>query len=345
VHGVVSLGVGSVFAGDYRVVEPLAAGGMGAVYVVDQLSTSKKRALKVMHPELVADPELRRRFEQEAQLGSRIESEHVVDVHAAGVDTASGMPWLVMELLRGEHLGKLIEKRGALPLADARAIFEQLCHALVAAHGARIVHRDLKPENIFIAQSRRSGTPVLVKVLDFGIAKLSEEAGTRSTAAMGSPMWMAPEQTTRAPITPAADVWALALVAYYALTGRFFWKSARPGASMAELLREIVVDPIPPPSTRAAASGTTALPHGFDAWFERCLVRDPAKRTANATEAWRGLQQLLSGGAAAPAPALGMRGRWRPPASTTLRPSSGSRSPRRSRRRGAPTARLRTSDR
>src|SRR5687768_13017299 len=107
---VVSLGKGAVFAGDYRIVEPLNAGGMGAVYVVEQLSTSKQRALKVMHPQLVADPELRRRFEQEARVGSRIESEHVVDVQAAGVDPATGMPWLVMDLLRGEDLARRVAR-------------------------------------------------------------------------------------------------------------------------------------------------------------------------------------------------------------------------------------------
>jgi hypothetical protein len=145
-EGVVSLGRGSVFAGEYKILEPLAAGGMGAVYIAEQLSTGRRRALKVMRPELVANPELRKRFEQEARIGAKIDSEHVVEVHAAGIDPATGMPWLVMELLAGEDLAKTIERRGALPPNEARAVLEQLCHAIGAAHAAGIVHRDLKPE-------------------------------------------------------------------------------------------------------------------------------------------------------------------------------------------------------
>ncbi|MBS2014550.1 MAG: hypothetical protein JST00_16810 [Deltaproteobacteria bacterium] len=132
------LEAGSLFAGDFRVRRPLRAGGMGAVYVVDQVSTGMPRALKLMRPELVADESLRRRFEQEARVASRIASEHVVSVVAAGVDPATRMPWLAMELLDGEDLSSLLEREGALPPARVAAIFEQLCHAVGAAHAAGI---------------------------------------------------------------------------------------------------------------------------------------------------------------------------------------------------------------
>src|SRR5450432_1296253 len=103
---------GTVFAGDYRVIQPLSEGGMGAVYVAEQISTGKHRALKLMLPQLVADPSLRRRFEQEARIASLIESEHVVEVVGAGVDAGTGLPWLAMELLNGEDLSKCVRRRG-----------------------------------------------------------------------------------------------------------------------------------------------------------------------------------------------------------------------------------------
>jgi len=292
------LAPGSIFAGDYRVLGLLSAGGMGAVYVVEQLSTSKQRALKLMHPQLVADPTLRKRFELEAKIGARIDSEHVVEVQAAGVDAATGMPWLVMELLRGDDLAKTVERRGALPVAEVRAIFEQLCHAVGAAHAAGIVHRDLKPENIFLGQARRAGVSFTLKVLDFGIAKLAAEAGTKHTAAMGSPIWMSPEQTDRGAITPAADVWALGLIAFHLLTGRYFWRSMdAQHPTVTQLMREIVLDPIAPASARAAEL-RASLPIGFDAWFARCVVREPPLRFQDANAAWAELARVLDGAAA-----------------------------------------------
>lgn len=299
---------GQLFAGDYRVVRPLSAGGMGAIYIVEQLSTGKQRALKVMHPALIADPDLRKRFEQEARIGARIESAHVVEVQAAGVDAATGVPWLVMELLAGEDLMTLVTRDGGLSPGRVHEIFEQLCHALASAHRAGIVHRDLKPENVFVGAGRHAGGRMEAKVLDFGIAKLAEESGTRSTAAMGSPAWMAPEQTERGVIDTRADVWALGLLAYWALTGRFFWKKI--DQTWVHLAREIMIEPLPTATQRAAEQACAArVPPGFDAWFARCVARDPNARFANASEAWASLAQLLRDAppaelAAATAPAM-----------------------------------------
>ena len=175
---------GTLFAHDFRVVRPLADGGMGSVYVVEQLSTGRERALKLMHPQFVADPGNRRRFADEARAGSRIESDHVVEVIAAGVDEASGVPWLAMELLQGETLYDRVEKRGAVAPAEAYEVLRQLCHALGAAHRAGVIHRDVKPENIFLATARRDGATVMVKVLDFGIAKVVQDARGVATGSM-----------------------------------------------------------------------------------------------------------------------------------------------------------------
>lgn len=137
------LAPGTIFAGDYRIERPLSRGGMGAVFVAQQLSTGRLRALKLMHGSLVHDPESRQRFELEARVGARIASEHVVEVHAASIDAGTRLPYLVMELLEGESLAARLH-RGPMAPDEALAVLEQLAHALGAAHDAGVVHRDLK---------------------------------------------------------------------------------------------------------------------------------------------------------------------------------------------------------
>jgi len=289
------LQIGQIFAGDFRLVRPLNEGGMGAVFVVEQVSTGRERALKVMHADLVSDPTLRKRFVQEARVGARIESDHVVEVIAAGIDDASGMPWLVMELLRGEDLDSLLQRKGKLSLAESAAVFDQLCHALSAAHAVGVVHRDLKPENVFLSLARSAAVPFVVKVLDFGIAKVLAEGTASTTAAMGSPLWMAPEQTEpgRA-VTPATDVWALGLIAFRMLSGVCYWKGASAeGSSPVMLLREVVLDPIVAASERLRALGSAAtLPAGFDEWFARCVDRNPEARFRSAQELYQAWSEM-----------------------------------------------------
>lgn len=289
---------GELIAGDFRVVSLLRSGGMGAVYIVEQESVRRPRALKVMHGEFVGDSDLVRRFVQEAQLAARIESDHVVEVITAGFDERRRVPYLVMELLEGENLGELIARHGKLGWSEANELFTQVCHALGAAHRAGIVHRDVKPENIFVTRSRRTNAPFFVKMLDFGIAKVVAESRvtSRATGAVGSPLWMAPEQMERGDrIGPPADVWALGLVAYHVLTGAFYWRSGGPDANINALLREVVIDPLVPASVRAAEQGVTAgLPPGFDDWFATCVDRDPGRRFANARSAHTALSHLFA---------------------------------------------------
>ncbi len=289
------LAPGVTFAADFRVVRPLSRGGMGSVYVVDQLSTGRQRALKLMHPDLAQSPELRRRFEQEARVGARIASDHVVEVIAAGVDDATAMPWLAMELLDGEDLASALSRRGTLTLAEVAEILSGLCHALAAAHDAGVVHRDLKPENVFLATSRSTRGAATVKVLDFGIAKVVAEANTAATAAVGTPLYMAPEQTTAGgSVTPATDVWAVGLIAFRMLTGHPYWRGGNiePTNAMA-VLREVVMDDMPSASRRAQELGSTVeLPPGFDAWFARATQREPSARYGDAREAFRAFAAL-----------------------------------------------------
>jgi eukaryotic-like serine/threonine-protein kinase len=297
----IDLSEGAIVGRDFRVVRPLAEGGMGAVYVVEQLSTGKARALKVMHARFAADRRSRERFELEAHASARIASDHVVEVVAAGVDEPSHTPWLVMELLDGETLAEAIARRGAFGVDEAREVFAQLGHALGAAHAVGLVHRDLKPENVVLAAPRRAGVPFTVKVLDFGIAKLVTEGAGSNTQAMGSPRWMAPEQSmSGAAIGAPTDVWALGLIAYAVLTGAEYWRNTSDDTTnpMA-LFVEVGAAPLVPPSERAAEQGRAQrIPAGFDAWFARCVVREMTARFADAAEATAALLPLLD----APAP-------------------------------------------
>jgi serine/threonine protein kinase len=300
----------AVIGGDFRVVRPLAAGGMGGVYLAEQISTGQQRALKLMHPTLVANQRMRERFEQEARIGGRVPSEHVVQVIGAGVDANLGVPWLAMELLAGEDLAAFAARRGAVPFAEVIAIFRQLCHALGAAHSVGIVHRDVKPENVFLATVHSAEASSQLKMLDFGIAKLQAEAHESATGQVGTPLWMAPEQSDpRQAVTPAADVWALGLIAFRLLVGRHYWRTANdPSGALPALFRESFVEPLVSASERAREYGAEhLLPPGFDAWFARVVVREPERRFANANEAFAALE-ALGAGMAQTAPSVPQQG-------------------------------------
>ncbi len=308
---------GTLVGGDFRVETVLARGGMGVVYVALQESTQKRRALKVMSPQPGDADLVRTRFEREAHVASQIESEHVVQVIGAGVDGATAAAWIAMELLDGEDLESYLGRRGRLDWIDGWNIVGEMTHALEAAHRLGVVHRDLKPSNVFLARSRRPGVAREVKILDFGIAKRTTDAG-KTTGALGTPLYMAPEQTMAgAPIAPATDVWALGLLCFELFVGRSYWRSASDdGAQMATLLREVILEPLPPASTRAAELfGDGCLPQGFDAWFARCVVRDVAARFSNAGEAYRALAPIL-------AAATGREDDGLPPPSAAVRPMS-----------------------
>lgn len=285
---------GAIFGRDFRVVRPLRAGGMGSVYIVEQLSTGKPRALKVMSRELAQSPAARERFVLEARAASRIESDHVVEIVTAGVDDATGAPFLVMELLKGEELDDAMNRLGPLPLGDAAEILTQVGHALEQAHAQGIVHRDIKPENIFLQGSRRKDAPFTAKILDFGIAKLAADNAQKGTQPLGTPLFMAPEQTDRnGKITPATDVWALGLLAFRLLTGRYFWLEAD-GGSLPGLMREMCVTEIPPATARARELGVAKyLPPGFDAWFAQCVNRGMEGRFQEAGAAVRAFSELV----------------------------------------------------
>ncbi|MDC0744424.1 serine/threonine protein kinase [Polyangium mundeleinium] len=288
------LAAGSIFAGRYRVERRIAAGGMGAVYEVIHLETNRRRALKVMHANFVQSDDLRGRFRQEARVAAEIESDYIVDVFDAGIDDATGMPFLVMELLRGEELGKRLRRTGPLPPAEVVTFLHQTSLALDKTHRAHIVHRDLKPDNLFLCE--REDGPPRIKVLDFGIAKIvaAGATGAGATQSLGTPLYMAPEQfLMESSVSPATDIFALGMIAFTLLVGKAYWfEESRGGANVFAFAAQAAIGPREPASARAGRLGVS-LPPAFDAWFARATAKTPAERFPSATSAVQALGEAL----------------------------------------------------
>ncbi|WP_437740412.1 serine/threonine-protein kinase [Sorangium sp. So ce1504] len=285
---------GMLFAGRYRVVRSIATGAMGAVYEVVHVETDRRRALKVMHPHLAENPEFHARFKLEARIAARIATEHIVEVFDAGIDLDTGMPFLVMELLRGEELSKRIRRGGRLPPENAIAYLRQTAHALDKTHAAGVVHRDLKPANLFLAASD-DDDEIRIKVLDFGIAKLVAETAVEgaNTAALGTPLYMAPEQFSGETITRAVDLFALGMIAYTTLVGKAYWLNDMREYSNSLAFAVIAMHgPQEPPSVRAEKEGVK-LPPGFDAWFAKATAREPGARFPTASSTVEALAEVF----------------------------------------------------
>jgi eukaryotic-like serine/threonine-protein kinase len=286
------LNEGAIFASRYQVVRRIAAGAMGAVYEVIHLETARRRALKVMLPHIVENEELRERFKLEARAAARIESDFIVDVFDAGVDEATGMPFLVMELLRGEELGKRLKRVKRFEPAEALTYLRHTALALDKTHRASIIHRDLKPGNLFLTE-QDDGTS-RVKVLDFGIAKLISEGttSTNATAAIGTPLYMAPEQFRNGKISPATDIYALGIIAYTFLVGEGYWAPEMRENNPISFMLIASGCPQQPASVRAAAKGIV-LPPGFDAWFAQMTALAPAARFPTVMAAVTAFSEML----------------------------------------------------
>jgi serine/threonine-protein kinase len=296
---------GCVFAERYRIERLLARGGFGAVYVAEQLATEAQVALKILWPHILGSEAAVASFQQEARIAGRVKSAHIVRVLDAGFDPATSMPYLAMELLEGEDLERRVEQSGPLSPELVVELVRQLGSALDKAHGyvdregvARpIVHRDLKPENLFLTR-REDGGPIL-KVLDFGIAKVLSATSKLSQEVKGTPLYMAYEQASGGSISPRTDVWAVGLIAFFLLYGKSYWKAvASAESSLTLLFAEVITLPIDAPSVRAAELGCDRRsPAGFDRWFLRCVNRDPDQRYAAAGQAAAALAEVFGLGA------------------------------------------------
>src|SRR5580692_2454920 len=216
---------GDVLAGKYRVERVLGAGGMGVVVAAHHIQLDEKVALKFLLPEALGDAEAVGRFAREARNACKIKSEHVARVTDVGM-LPNGAPYMVMEYLEGGDLAAWIKQRGPLPIEQAVDFVLQACVAVADAHALGIVHRDLKPANLFCI--RRSDGQFLIKVLDFGISKLTDLTGTgpgmgmtKTSALMGSPLYMSPEQMRSSrDVDAGTDIWALGVILFELMAGR-----------------------------------------------------------------------------------------------------------------------------
>ncbi len=215
--------VDTVLADRYRVVRKLGEGGMGSVYLAEHTTINKKLAIKVLSPEFSHKQDLVDRFLQEARAASMIDQENVVEITDFG-STPNGSVFFVMEYLQGEDLSDTIKREGPQPWPRVRRIMLQIVEALKCAHAAGIVHRDMKPENCF--RIRRGSNEDFIKVLDFGIAKVTSDEGdgaknlTRTGMIFGTPEYMSPEQAKGEKVDHRVDVYALGIILYELLTGR-----------------------------------------------------------------------------------------------------------------------------
>jgi eukaryotic-like serine/threonine-protein kinase len=275
--------VGTLLVGKYRVAREIGRGGMAAVYEAEQLSLGKKVAVKILASELAASTIVIERFFREARAAASVKSPYIVDVYDSG-RLDDGRPFIAMELLEGESLYDCMARVRIVDVDTTIRVIVHTARGLIKAHGAGIVHRDLKPENIFLTKGE-DGDDVC-KILDFGLAKFyapvnpEEKAAkrlTREGAVFGTPAYMSPEQVKgQGNVDHRADLWALGCMAYECLIGRPVWNMDQ---GVAMTFASIATGPIPVPSAARAD-----LPPALDAWFKKCLERDPARRYQSARE-------------------------------------------------------------
>lgn len=297
-----TLAPGAVFAEDFEVQRLVATEPHGAVYAVVQRSTGRPRTLRVLTALGDDAAGLRQRFAREATLAARVESDHVARVLASGVDRATGFAWTCSELLTGDDLEGVARARGPLPVDEVATLCRQVCHALAAAHRVGVIHGGLSPAKVRLTGSRTVGLPFVAKVTDFGVDRLLHTplSDADTVKDLASPQWMAPEQTDPgAVLSPATDVFAFGLLAFWLLTGHTYWRASATGAHGAAALRELLSPTRVAASARAAEFGAgQRVPAGFDPWLARCLAIDPSQRFADGGAAGEALLPLLRSGVA-----------------------------------------------
>jgi serine/threonine-protein kinase len=269
-----------VIARKYRVERQLGEGGMGTVMAAVDSLLDRPVAIKVLSIEHRKNEEAVARFLQEARAAVKLQSEHVVKVYDVGT-RSTGSPFIVMEMLNGMDLSKVLDTEGALSVPEAISFVLEACEPVAEAHVQGIVHRDLKPANLF-RSAQPDGTTSL-KVLDFGISKLTSptetqsQSFTRTSLLLGSPAYMSPEQLRNArDVDGRADIWALGTILFELIVGRTPFEAE----SLAELSAQILREPAPTPSSLAASP----LPDGLDAVILKAIAKNRDERYRTITE-------------------------------------------------------------
>ena len=286
--------IGSTLAGRYAISKKLGEGGMGAVYLATHNLLEKQVALKVLHGEFARKPDLVERFMQEAKSASRIRHENVIDISDFGA-TPEGQVFFAMELLKGHDLHDEIARArvagNLLPWSRSKKIFLQICSALSAAHAKGIVHRDLKPENVYLIEFL--GDPDFVKLLDFGIAKLTEageEGGerklTKTGMLFGTPEYMSPEQARGEHVDHRVDVYAMGCILFQLVTNRVPFEADNFMGVLSLHLTE------PPPAIAPEVFDMIGAPRALAEVIERALAKDRGVRWQTIDELANAVRQV-----------------------------------------------------
>ena len=297
--------LGETVAGRYVVHTLIGHGGMGAVYEAEQLGLGKRVAIKFVDAEFARDEQVVTRFARECRAMSAVESAHIVSVLDAG--SCRGRPFLVMELLRGEDLGKRLRRERVLPAGEALHVTAQLLKGLGRAHAAGIIHRDLKPDNVFLLKADTD--PLFIKIVDFGISKIDRpRAGTTPLAltgrgtVIGTPFYMSPEQAQALPdMDLRADLYSVGAILFECLTGR----PPHTGETYEAVILSICLKDAP--DVRAI---DPSIPAPLASFVSRSLSRDREQRFASAERMLAALHDI--------APEERVRVPLDPPAAQTL---------------------------
>jgi len=272
------ISIGSVLDGRYRIDAVLGTGGMGRVYRGEHTGIGRAVAIKVLHADLNRNREAAQRFQREAIASGRLDHPNIVGVSDFGV-LDDGPCYLVMEALEGESLGERLDREKRIPWHDAVEILRGVLHGLRHAHDRGVVHRDIKPDNVFLA--RKDGE-IIVKILDFGIAKLyagspDDPASTRAGLTVGTPAYLSPEQAVGGEIKPASDLYSTTILLFEMLTGRAPFEDKDPLAMLgAHVSRE--------PPRVAEVAPDVDMPPGLETVIQRGLVKSQADRISSANE-------------------------------------------------------------
>jgi serine/threonine protein kinase len=280
--------IGALLDGRYRIDALIGSGGMGRVYRGEHTGIGRAVAIKVLHHDLHRNREAAQRFQREAIASGRLDHPNIVNIYDFGV-LPDGACYLVMELLEGETLGERLEREGRIPWREALEILRGVLLGLRHAHDRGVVHRDIKPDNVYLA--RKDGD-LIIKILDFGIAKLragsaDDPASTRAGLTVGTPAYLSPEQAVGGEITPASDLYSASIVLYEMIAGRGPFEDKDPLA----MLGAHVSRPAPP---LAEAAPGVEVPPGLEAVLQAGLVKAAAERIRTAQEYIALLDRVLA---------------------------------------------------